>query len=448
VFHLRDGRAALELKRIQSMQNITRYTLPNGLLILLKEIHNAPVISQWIWYRVGSRDEQPGKTGISHWVEHMQFKGTPRFPANTLDKAIARLGGYWNAYTHLDWTTYFETMPADKIELAIQLEADRMVNSTFDPAEVASERTVIISERQGSENEPVFQLSEAVQMSAFSTHTYRHEVVGDLTDLQTMQRDDLFSHYRTYYIPNNAVLAIAGDFETENMLGRLRQAYENIPPGPQLTRSISPEPAQTSEHQLTVAGPGTTTYLEVAYHVPAATHPDFFSLMVADSLLSGAGSLNMFSSGISNRTSRLYRALVERELAVSIHGGLQATIDPFLYSFTAIIHPESSVEKVITALAAELQHLMETPPSQEEIKRAVKQAKALFAYGSESITNQAFWMGLSEMIASDHWYENYLAQLEAVTAQDVQSAAQAYLQPANRTLGVYLPNSNGSVGEA
>ena len=213
------------------MQNTTRYTLPNGLLILLKEIHNAPVISQWIWYRVGSRDEQPGKTGISHWVEHMQFKGTPRFPANTLDKAIARLGGYWNAYTHLDWTTYFETMPADKIELAIQLEADRMVNSTFDPAEVASERTVIISERQGSENEPVFQLSEAVQTSAFSTHNYRHEVIGDLTDLQTMQRDDLFSHYRTYYIPNNAVLAMAGDFETESMLERLRQAYETIPPG-------------------------------------------------------------------------------------------------------------------------------------------------------------------------------------------------------------------------
>ncbi len=160
----------------------------------------------------------------------MQFKGTPRFPANTLDKAIARLGGYWNAYTHLDWTTYFETMPADKIELAIQLEADRMVNSTFDPDEVASERTVVISERQGSENEPVFRLSEAVQSRAFNTHSYRHEVVGDLNDLQSMQRDDLYAHYRTYYNPNNAVLAITGDFETESMLERLRRAYEVIPP--------------------------------------------------------------------------------------------------------------------------------------------------------------------------------------------------------------------------
>ena len=428
------------------MQSTTRYTLPNGLLILLKENHNAPVISQWIWYRVGSRDEQPGKTGLSHWVEHMQFKGTPSFPANTLDKAIARLGGYWNAYTHLDWTTYFETMPADKIGLAIRLEADRMVNSTFEPAEVASERTVIISERQGSENEPIFQLSEAVRANAFSTHNYRHEVLGDLTDLQTLQRDDLFSHYRTYYIPDNAVLAIAGDFETESMLGQLRQAYESIPSGQQPTHSTNPEPAQTSERRITIDGQGSTTYIEIAYHVPAATHPDFFPLMVTDSLLSGAGSLNMFGSGISNRTSRLYRALVDRELAVSIHGGLQATIDPFLYLLTAIVHPESSVEKVIAAVETEIQQLMNTPPSQEEIKRAVKQARALFAYGSESITNQAFWLGFSEMIASNHWYENYLTQLEAVTPQDVQSVAQDYLRIQKRTLGVYLPagNSKGS----
>jgi len=154
----------------------------------------------------------------------------------------------------------------------------------------------------------------------------------------------------------------------------------------------------------------------------------------------------MFGSGISNRTSRLYRALVDRELAVSIHGGLQATIDPFLYLLTAIVHPESSVEKVIAAVETEIQQLMNTPPSQEEIKRAVKQARALFAYGSESITNQAFWLGFSEMIASNHWYENYLTQLEAVTPQDVQSVAQDYLRIQKRTLGVYLPagNSKGS----
>jgi zinc protease len=430
------------------MQRIIRQTLPNGLLILLRENHNAPVISHWIWYRVGSRDELPGKTGISHWVEHMQFKGTPRFPANTLDKAIARLGGYWNAYTHMDWTTYFETMPADKIDLAIQLEADRMVNSAFEPAEVDSERTVIISERQGEENEPVFRLSEAIQSDAFTTHSYRHEVVGNLVDLQTLQRDDLFAHYQTYYAPNNAVVAVAGDFEPAEMLERLRQAYEPIPAHQPPSHATTPEPPQVSERQLRLAGPGEATYLEIAYRAPAATHPDFFPLMVADSLLSGPSNLNMFSSGISNRTSRLYRALVERELAVSIHGGLPATIDPFLYSITAIVHPQSSVEQVLAALEAEFHNLLETPPSQEELSRVVKQARALFAYGNESVTNQAYWLGFSEMIASYHWYESYLTQLEAVTPQAVQRAAQAYLQPENRTLGVYSPAGDHPVGGA
>jgi zinc protease len=137
-----------------------RTTLSNGMLVLLKEIHTAPIISHWVWYRVGSRNEISGITGISHWVEHMLFKGTPQFPPTVLDKAISRDGGFWNAFTYLDWTTFFETMPADKIDLGLRLEADRMANSLFDPSEVASERTVIISERQGNENEPLFRLGE------------------------------------------------------------------------------------------------------------------------------------------------------------------------------------------------------------------------------------------------------------------------------------------------
>ena len=144
----------------------------------------------------------------------MQFKGTPQFPANILDKAISREGGTWNAFTYMDWTAYFETMPADKIDLALRLEADRMVNSQFDPSEVASERTVIISEREGHENEPLFQLGEAMQHTAFRVHPYHHEVIGDMADLLTMTRDDLYGHYRTFYVPNNAVMAVAGDFDT------------------------------------------------------------------------------------------------------------------------------------------------------------------------------------------------------------------------------------------
>jgi zinc protease len=251
----------------------TETRLSNGLKVLLKEIHTAPLISSWVWYRVGSRDEPTGRTGVSHWVEHMQFKGTPQFPATVLDKAISRDGGMWNAFTYMDWTTYFETMPADKIDLALRLEADRMTASLFDEKEVASERTVIISEREGSENEPLFLLGEAVQQAAFRVHPYHHEVIGDLADLQAMRRDDLYNHYRTFYVPNNAVLAVAGDFETEAMLRRIRELYEPIPASPVPPRLARPEPEACGEHRLTVEGPGETTYLQVSYRVPAARPP-------------------------------------------------------------------------------------------------------------------------------------------------------------------------------
>lgn len=424
---------------------VTRLRLSNGLSVLLKELHNAPIISHWLWYRVGSRNEIAGITGISHWVEHMLFKGTPQFPPAVLDKAISRDGGFWNAFTYLDWTTFFETMPADKIDLALRLEADRILNCTFDPDEVASERTVIISERQGNENEPLFRLGEELQAAAFRVHSYHHEIIGDLADLQSIQRDDLYRHYRTYYVPNNAVLAVAGDFDTQVMLDRITELYEPIPRGEGILWQPRPEPAQTGERRITVEGPGETTFIQVTHRAPAAAHPDFFPLTVLDSLLSGPSNLNMFGGGISNKTSRLYRALVEGEIAVSIYGGLQATIDPFLHTFTIIMRPDRQPEQVLSVLEDEIHRLQDSPPPADELTRAVKQARAMFAYGSESITNQAFWLGFSEMFDSYDWFLNYLDNLAAVTPQDVQRVAQSYFRPQQRVMGVYLPTGNSSV---
>ncbi len=426
-------------------QPVTTETLSNGLHVMLKEIHTAPIISHWVWYRVGSRDEIPGKTGISHWVEHMQFKGTPQFPATVLDKAISREGGIWNALTYVDWTTYFETMPAAKIDLALRLEADRMVNSSFAPEEVTSERTVIISERQGKENEPMFQLNEAMRAAAFRVHPYHHEVIGDMADLETMEREDLYQHYRNYYRPNNAVLTVAGDFETDKMLERIRELYAPLPEGEPLFRQSRLEPPQRGEHRLVIEGTDDTTYVQAIYHAPPASEDDFFPLMVLDSLLSGPASLNMFGGGISNKTSRLYRRLVERDVAVSIHGSLPVTIDPYLYRVTITVRSDRRPEEAISALDEEIQRLQEEPPSKKAIQRAVKQARALFAYGSESITNQAFWMGFSEMFASYEWFNTYLDRLQAVTPEDVQRIAQTYLVPRNRVLGTYLPTKNSEV---
>lgn len=425
--------------------SIEKYQLSNGLQIMLKEIHTAPIISHWVWYQVGSRNESTGITGISHWVEHMQFKGTPEFPSTILDKAVSREGGVWNAFTFLDWTTYFETMPADKIDLALRLEADRMVNSNFDPQEVESERTVIISERQGHENQPLFLLREAVHAAAFRVHPYHHEIIGELSDLQSIQREDLYNHYQTYYSPNNAVVTVSGDFETERMLERIRELYEPIPSRNKPRQMVRPEPARRGEHRLNVEGPGETVYIIAAYHAPAANDPDFFPYVVLDSLLTGPAGLNMFGGGISNKTSRLYHSLVEEtELAVSVNGTLPATIDPYLHALTITVHPQRTPEEVAAALDGEIRRIQETPPSADELARASKQARALFAYGSESISNQAFWMGFSEMFASYDWFSKYLDNLAAVKPEDVQRIAQTYLIPQNRVIGMYIPNDNNT----
>jgi len=415
------------------MENkITQVTLKNGMKVMLKEIHTAPIISSWIWYRVGSRDESTGKTGLSHWTEHMQFKGTKKFPANVLDKAISREGGRWNASTSHDSTRYYETMPADKIDLALRLESDRMKNSTFDVKEVASERTVIISEREGHENEPMFRLTEAVQQTAFRVHPYHHEIIGDMADLHTITRDDLYAHYRRFYVPNNAVLTVAGDFETKSMLKRIKELFEPIPKGPTPSRLARPEPEQKGEVRLSVEGPGDTTYIQVAYRLPNATHPDYFPLEVFDSLLSGV-------SGLSSKTSRLYRELVDKEFAVDVSGWSEATIDPFLYRITIVNHPKRKPEETIAALDAEIKKLQDVLATEAEIKRAVKQARAVFVYGNENITNQAFWMGYVEMFASYEWYTTYLDNLAKVTPQDIQRVARKYFQPASRVIGIYIP---------
>ncbi len=423
-------------------ESITKLALSNGLQVLLKEIHTSPIISQWIWYRVGSRDEVPGLTGVSHWVEHMMFKGTPEFSQGAMDRAVSREGGYWNAFTFLDWTTFFEILPAEKIDLALRLEADRMINCRFDPNEVSSERTVIISERQGSENEPLFRLSEEVQSAAFRVHPYHHEIIGDLTDLYSMQRDDLFKHYRNYYVPNNAVLSIAGDFDTQSMLQRVRQLYEPLPMGPQPPRLVRSEPPQSGERRVSVEGPGETVYLQLSYRASKADDQDFFILNLLDSLLTGPTNLNMFGGGVTNKTSRLYEKLVEKELATSVNGGLQATIDPYLYTIVITVHPRHTVSECISAIEDEIKLLQDAPPPASELERALKQARAIFAYGSESISNQAYWLGFAEMFATIEWFTKYLDRLALVTPEDVQRCAQTCLKLQNRTLGVYLPDSS------
>ena len=418
--------------------------LNNGLSIYLKEIHTAPIISHWVWYRVGSRNEKPGKTGISHWVEHMQFKGTKRFPTGTLDRAISRDGGMWNAFTNLDWTAYFQVMPSDKIDIALELEADRMKNSLYEPDEVESERTVILSELEGSQNEPLFRLGAAIQLAAFDHHPYRYEIIGEKKDLLAITRDDLYSHYQKNYSPENALVCVAGDFDSQEMLDKLKRLYQDIPMGSSQSQPVEQENFIGSERRVEIEGAGGTTYLQLAYRAPAANTADFFALTVLDSLLTGPSSLSMFGGGgVSNRTSRLYRALVERNYAVAVNGSLQSTIDPFLYNILIVVHPGQDVENVLSETDAQIARVLNDKVSRQEIERAIKQAKALFAYSTESVTNQAFWLGYSEMFASYDWFLHYIAMLEEVNPDQVLETARLYLDPGKRVTGIYRPVDEG-----
>lgn len=416
---------------------VSRHVLDNGLVILLKEVKTAPVISWWMLYRVGSRNEHTGLTGVSHWVEHMLFKGTERFPAGYLDKAIDREGGIWNAQTSFDYTAYYETMPAGRISLALEAEADRMSHALFAPDEVEAERTVIISERQGSENSPLFWLLEEARAAAFRVHPYHHQIIGDMIDLETMSRDDLYAYYRTHYLPNNAIAVAVGDFDRDDLLRQIDTLYGSIPAGSTPPPVMRHEPPQQGERRVRVERAGNTAYIYFGYRSPAATNPDWFPLALIDSVLTGASAPG--GGGLGNRTSRLYQALVETEYASDASGGLYPSIDPHLYGILITLREGQAHEAVEAAFEQAIQRVVDEGVTQDELDKAKKQARSLFAYGTEGVTGQAFWLAFSENFESYEWYEDYLSRLERVTLDDIRRVAAQYLHASQRTVGWFVP---------
>lgn len=419
--------------------DVIKAKLANGMRVVLKESRVAPVASFWIFYRVGSRNENSGATGISHWVEHMLFKGTDNFPRGQFDKAVARAGGIFNGMTSQDWTTYFETFPSDRIELALQVESDRMANATFDVEETESERTVILSEREGAENNYFWLLHEEVQAAAFQAHSYHHPTIGWKGDLRSLTRDDLYRHYRTYYTPNNAVAVAVGDFDAQEMLTRIDRYFGALPAGPEVPPVRLSEPEQKAQRRILLRGEDSTGYAMLVFHAPQATHEDFFALVVLDSVLGGAKGMGLFGDGGNNRSNRLYRALVDTELAVAVASSFQPTLDPSLFSFYITLAPGGDHQAVEDAVWQEIRKIQEDGVRPQELEKAIKQTKAQFVYSSESVTFQAYWLGFSEIVASIEWFDNWLEQLTAVTSADVQRAARRYFQPHLQTAGWYAP---------
>ena len=416
--------------------------LDNGLTVLIQELHTAPLVSVWSWYKVGSKDERPGLAGVSHWVEHMNFKGSKNIPRDQVKGIIERFGGSWNGYTWIDLTTYLETATKDALDRMLFIEAERMGNCLYDPRDCEAERTVIISELQGGENDPDQLLDIEVTATAFRAHPYGHPPIGWISDLESMTRDDLYGYYRRYYVPNNAALVIVGDVDSADALCCVEKRFGAIAPGELPERPRTTEPAQLGERRVGIAREGTTAYLKIAYHAPAADAPDFSSVLVLDAVLTGAKGLNLWSSFRDTppqRKARLYRTLVEGRLASSVSGAFVATEHPFLYAVSATATEGVGLAEVEHAALAELERVRSDGISETELDRAKRQLWARLVFENESVTNIAHQIGFFQTVASLDLYTSLPARIRAVTTEDVTNAARTYLVPSNRTIGWFEP---------
>jgi zinc protease len=417
-------------------------TLSNGLKVLVHEVHTAPLVSVWSWYRVGSRDEGPGRTGVSHWVEHMNFKGTSNIPRDQMKGLVERFGGMWNGYTWIDQTTYLETAGKDALDQLLFIEAERMANGLYEPDECESERTVIISELQGGENDPDQLLDQEVTATAFRAHPYRHPTIGWLPDLRSMTRDDLYGHYRRYYIPNNATLVIAGDVESDDVLRRVERTLGGIPAGPEPPRMAIVEPPQLGERRVIVQRPGTTAYLKMLWHAPAATGADFFPMLVLDAVLTGAKGLNLWSSfrGASpQRRSRLYTTLVERSLASSVSGALVPTAEPFVYALSLTAMQGVELGALESATLEQIEKVRQGGVSEEETARARRQLRARFVFENDSVTNIAHQLGYFETVTGPGFFPELQSCVDRVTTEQVSDVARRRLSATTRTVGWFSP---------
>ena len=417
-------------------------TLDNGLKVLLREVHTAPLVSVWCWYRVGSKDEGPGLTGVSHWVEHMNFKGTTNISRDDVKGIIDRHGGFWNGYTWIDQTTYVETATRDALDQMLFIEAERMSNCLYEPADCDSERTVIVSELQGGENDPDTLLDIELTATAFKAHPYRHPTIGWLTDLESMTRDDLYGYYRRYYVPNNATLVIVGDVKADDACRRAARAFGGIAAGESPPRMRTTEPVQLGERRVTIRRDGTTAYLKIAYHAPPVAHDDFAPMLVLDAALTGAKGLslwNSFRGTLPQRRSRLYQALVERRLASAVGGAFAPTAQPFLFTVSATAATGTPTEDVEGAALAALDAVRDNGITEAELERAKRQLRARMVFENDSVTNMAHQLGYFATVSSLDTYLGMPARIRSVTTDDVARVASATLTASNRTVGWFVP---------
>ena len=405
-------------------------TLENGLKVLLVEEHKAPVATFHVWYRVGSRNERLGATGVSHLLEHMMFKGTSTTGPKEFNRLIQRNGGWDNAFTSHDYTGYYTNIAADRVHLPIALEADRMVNLLLKEEDVRPERDVVLEERRlRTEDDPSSAVVEEMYAAAFKAHPYANPIIGWMEEIRQITRAELLQHYRTYYIPNNAVVVAVGAFDREALFARIREVFGRIPRGPAPPAVRGVEPPQQGERRVVVKREAKLPFVFIGYHTPTLAHPDSFALEVLASVLA------------DGKSSRLHRSLVyEQQVALYAAASYdRLSADPSLFDLYAAALPGKGSDQVERALYAEVERLQREPVSERELQKAKNQLEADFVLSQDSIFSLARQIATYEMVASWREWERYLPGIRAVTAADVQRVARAYLTADNRTVGILVP---------
>ena len=411
-------------------EQVFETTLPNGLKVILLENHKAPLITFQVWYRVGSRNEEWGKTGLSHMLEHMMFKGTERVGPEEFSRIIQENGGNDNAFTSRDNTAYFENLSADRVQVAIDLESDRMQNLMLREEDFRTERMVVMEERRlRTEDNPQANLQEQMEATAFQTQPYHWPTIGWMEDIARFTLEDLKVYYKTYYNPANGFLVVVGDFKREDLLPKIEKAFGSYPKGPVPNQERDRDPSQTGERKIFLKKEAQLPSLVMGYHVPNLREPDSYVLEVIAAILSGG------------KSSRLYQSLVrEKRLVLSAdadHSLLSR--DPSLFYVSADLLPGKEMTEVQKALDQEVERLQKEPVGERELEKAKNQMEASFVYSQDSIFSQAMLLAQHEIALDWKAIDDYLPSIRKVTSEDIRRVAKKYLISDNRTVGILVP---------
>jgi predicted Zn-dependent peptidase len=408
-----------------------RLQLPNGLTVLLHQDRSTPIAHVQLWYHVGSKDERLGRTGFAHLFEHMMFKGSKNVEPEQHTSIVSSVGGRANAYTTEDATVYWQTVPAQYLPLVLWMEADRMATLRIDEKTFANEREVVKEERRMRiENQPYGRLNEILFQQAFSVHPYRHPVIGSMQDLEAATIEDVRDFYRTYYVPSNLTMVIAGDFEMPQAKELVERYLARVPPAAKpVPRDIAKEPIPTKEKRVTVTEPWPLPAVVVAHHITFDGHPDAYPLHIVSKVLS------------DGQSSRIYRKLVyETGLALTAFGGGNIIEHPNLFFTVAIVNPGQSPEAVEKALIAELDKLKADPITDRELQRAKNQFARDYILGRESLQDKASHLAHAEVIHSDiTTADGEFDIFQGITLADVQRVAKTYFTPERRVVLHVMP---------